>query len=658
MTPATAPAARSTPTASSAPIRPPLAVHILLFAEDDDGLPAALYRHLARDPGRPLTRGLGIPVRLWKDPTPEMVDAVTREPAARTAIVPIVGTGMVLDGRKVLAALRRVVKTRDARHAVFPIALDEDALGGPLGALHQIRAFAWPEAARTDRVLDEVTHDLYRLLTRTASGRPAPPLRLFLSYARKDGEQLAHAVSSYVNDHTAMSRFFGPNSVAHGTDFTDAIKGEVERAALVAFQTDSYGSREWCRREVLIAKAAGRPMVVVNAVRRGEERSFPYLGNVATVRWEGGDDPGEQAARTCALLLREALRVRYFEEEVRSRGLLSDGTHTTAYPPELCTLAALRRDAAEPAGAGTRILYADPPLPDEEAALLRTVAPTVELVTPHQAQARPTALRGRVVAISASASPETERRGWAEEQIDDLLVELGRYLYAAGATIAYGGDLRERGLTWSLVELARSYGTGSGAGPRLHLYLYWPYHETKLTRQGESKVRRDGVDVHRCARPADLPADVQAGNVDGNRPLTQRCLTAMRRELTSAAHAHVFVGGKLAGYAGAQPGLLEEASLAIAAKHPVYMIGALGGATAALVDTLRGTDAAAPFGEAGSAGEALASGLRGRGAAALRNGLSDAENAELFETTDLPRAIELVLLGLGRCVASPPGAAT
>ena len=54
----------------------------------------------------------------------------------------------------------------------------------------------------------------------------------------------------------------------------------------MAVHTDSYSSREWCRREIIDAKRCNVPMVVVNSMRDVDERGFPYMGNVPIVRMD------------------------------------------------------------------------------------------------------------------------------------------------------------------------------------------------------------------------------------------------------------------------------------------------------------------------------------------------------------------------------------
>ena len=138
------------------------------------------------------------------------------------------------------------------------------------------------------------------------------------------------------------------------------------------------------------------------------------------------------------------------------------------------------------------------------------------------------------------------------------------------------------------------------------------------------------------------------------------------------------MGGKLSGYVGRYPGVLEEALLDLRVKRPVFVIGALGGAARLVYDALRGnyreeltSDWVTGTGDDGNPRYLFYDEVRARHltlgleiktpeelceeldrlgqnglASALCNGLDDNENEELAECTDPRRIVELVLTGL------------
>lgn len=148
-------------------------------------------------------------------------------------------------------------------------------------------------------------------------------------------------------------------------------------------------------------------------------------------------------------------------------------------------------------------------------------------------------------------------------------------------------------------------------------------------------------------------------------------MTRMRERMTHDITARICLGGNLEEFVGQFPGVLEEGLLMLEAGKPLFLIGAFGGATRLLVDGFLGEERR-EFTTAWAEGvipcyshvcdlyqqnslscskpEEIAARLRTFGARglkeALRNGLDDDQNRELFTCTDPFRIVELVLEGL------------
>jgi hypothetical protein len=168
-----------------------------------------------------------------------------------------------------------------------------------------------------------------------------------------------------------------------------------------------------------------------------------------------------------------------------------------------------------------------------------------------------------------------------------------------------------------------------------------------------------------------------------------RGLSLMRRKTTIDSAARIVMGGKLVGAAGVYPGVLEEAWWSIRLGRPLFLLGALGGAGQAVIDLLEGrprpdlvrllspehnpqirqtlqaavrrgitvgpwTPTSASNGLTGTLADPLSilhdlqtAGHRGP-AAALNNGLTDAENRSLFAADEPDAVVQLLLTGLER----------
>lgn len=360
---------------------------------------------------RLLSRGLDIPVFFRSTPAGEGLEvplAIPFDAARHSVVILLADAKMVLerDGAwgQYVSNLFAEARKSGGRHRVLPILLDSSAAKIVPGGVQEqgIRAFGQPEDLREVFIHNRIAHELCRLLiasreeeqgSRLADrGASSASVKLFLSHAKADkgnGLERALELKEYIDKQTVFDNFFDANEIAPGHLFDEEIEAHLKdpRATLVVILTDAYASRPWCRREVLIAKRLGRPVVVVHAVRRGEERCFPYLGNVPSLRVERVDE--DWGAATCEKVLRlvlwEVLRQNYFERQMND--LLAGvsyppGTFSVSRPPELLNLLYEPVHQAE-SSSGKRIgIYPEPPLGSEELDILARLEPNVLWLTP------------------------------------------------------------------------------------------------------------------------------------------------------------------------------------------------------------------------------------------------------------------------------------
>jgi hypothetical protein len=243
---------------------------------------------------------------------------------------------------------------------------------------HFIRLDQQPEGEQALYLSAVLKHELCRLLlkrprrsdaTGEALDSETPPVRLFLSHTKLTqdaGKAIALQLRAFIQDRLSLRTFFDSMDIPPGRSFADVLLAQFEpRAhseqhltALIAIQTDGYGGRAWCQREVLWAKRYGCPIVVVNAVQQGEDRAFPYLGNAPTHRWK---DDRESCRATLDLALGEVLRFSFLKRQldalVAHYGRF-DAAATTVMTrsPELLTLMPSVKVC----------LYPDPPMSEPE----------------------------------------------------------------------------------------------------------------------------------------------------------------------------------------------------------------------------------------------------------------------------------------------------
>ena len=686
--------------------KPPLLVHLIFHPASDEAraLARTIHKALNADPAMP---GLRVPTVFC--PTDGVLPPATYDlDQAERDFVVVLADAWVVDGS---SDLKRTWSgfigdlwegcEASKRRRFFPVQLDENAWGFDprLEGINFVRAFA--EAApqgRADLVVRRLVIELCRFLkwsNQDLTGKGSAPMQLFLSHAKMDmaAEPMAtEALIGYLRQDQPVRAWVDSGDIDAGSPFAEAIKQGIMDTSLLCVLTDNYSTREWCRREIILAKRHQRPAVVIAAFRRQEVRSFPYLGNLPVLRWPcipaDASDADKAAINRAAavaavdLVLKETLR------HLHATALLTQvrqaGDFVSARPPELLSMAQARDFEA--------VLYPDPPLGQEELELLRE-ATEVPSTTPLSRLAAERPLQGRRLALSMSESTDIQRLGFDELHFRDAMVDLSRYLLIKGATLVYGGHLGDEGYTQTLFELVRAHHCLEGIERvgRIVNTVGWPlpYSQALVAKYHQVAT------LQRIDRPADLdtcPGKVRADAVEANpfpadqspeyRYCWARGMTQMREWQVSDAGdiaARIILGGKFGPpeqgpgsdekwYAGRIPGVLEEVALAAQAGQPVFLIGAFGGAAALAIDLLEGRDRPeatwdyqrrAPHaqamrglydqcGQPWSDYPEMVQLLRDTGPGGINPLLSADENRELFHTRNIARMVELILTGLGR----------
>ena len=514
------------------------------------------------------------------------------------------------------------------------------------------------------------------------------PVSLFLSHAKRDiaddrSDPVYQTLHSLAD--LPVERWFDSAKIGAGDAFSEAIESGIRDATIiVAFHTDYFDSRPWCRREVLLAKRLGAHLLVVSALDDEVPRQFPYLGNVPVVHWRD-EDPATNARRVIDRAVLEAFRLTYNRKVLE--GLAEPEDYVLASAPEALTLAVTPQELDEKARS---FLYPDPPLERDELAILKTLRPTDSFETPlSRMVSRMPDLNNLPVAVSVSTSGNLREMGMDDAHLRTLTDEIHLHLLLAGVSLIYGGALNAdpsdpENFTTRLFELARGYSPLAASldkeiKPILNLPP-WPLHEAYT--DNDLALFGDIADLERGPAP-DLPWEISevfpetcegwrfTANTPKQRYAWARGLASTRRRISDLAAASVIIGGKLTGFAGVVPGVIEEAYVALLSGKPLFLVGTFGGASGAVIDQMFG-DGAQIF-EDGSLGfpnlEEVQELFNKHGgtylrltemgkvfsdkgeqgpSAALNNGLTDTENGELFTSSDARHIGELILTGLSR----------
>jgi hypothetical protein len=352
-----------------------------------------LYSVFCRDIDEPLSRGLGIQV-YYRSVSLIPID---KNIATRNAIILLIDENYMVESA-FQDYTKQLVGFTDDNTRVYPIALCKQATGMGCG-LDSIQFIRNQEGfinirKEFDKGLKkiklELLHDCARLLMNSETMRMdkkgikiPSPVKLFLSHAKKDGEETTKKFKVFVESETKLNVFFDTVDIADGYEFEKQIEANIENAALVVFHTDEYSSREWCRIEVLVAKRNKCSIVVVHDIKNGEKRAFPYMGNTPTISLRQEENSSFTEILTLTLYqvvnnLYQGELLKSFEEKFKD-----DKTEfvTITSPPELFNYIDLYKiKLAEKKN--IIVLYPEPPLGVEELRILNDIDKDIKFITP------------------------------------------------------------------------------------------------------------------------------------------------------------------------------------------------------------------------------------------------------------------------------------
>lgn len=261
-----------------------------------------IFSTFCRELKSPLARAINIPVyyRSKSKSDSNIPTDINYKESNKNAIVVLVDDKMVNDDDW-RNYIQELVKNMPENARVFPIAFSEYSYYIDQASLSKVQFIRANEVCgitdidvfnnKWELIKSRLLHDVARQLKNekevyNTKKTDDAPVKLFLSHAKKDGEDLAKKFRDYLESYTKLDTFFDTNDIADGHDFEDQINKSIYNSAIIVFNTDEYSNREWCRREVIIAKRYGCPILCVQSIKKGEIRSFPYLGNVPTLIWD------------------------------------------------------------------------------------------------------------------------------------------------------------------------------------------------------------------------------------------------------------------------------------------------------------------------------------------------------------------------------------
>lgn len=572
--------------------RPTLIVHTTYFSatlladEPDEERARAeqlgreLYDLLTRPTSDPLAWGPGIPVRIAT--APEHIDATEAE---HVVVLAVLGADSAADEgarKRAVGAFQRW--GREGARTLPVLAhtnwrATEPELKAPI--LRELYTKQDPRRATINEIL------LFLARTFAGDDNASATTQLFISHAKVDlarTDKAAEKLHKYIVTETTGKAFFDKVSVLPGDELAEQLEREATQGVFVVVRGDLYSSRAWCRQELLFAKQKRLPIVTVELLSAGENRSATYSGNGVTVTWDRAATDAA-AAQVLTLAMVERVRHLFFQAEGRrvidAAGLPSD-TECLSRPPEVLDIVALRHRPES----SIVLLHPDPPLPVFERAVLEDCDKRVRTATPTTAFANVVGsairapLDGWQLALSLSEPDlglgESDLAGLTQDHLLDATTFLARALIGAGGTIGYGGDFREKSITTLLAQLVVAYReTGRSRADFLHGYVAAHLNPKVATAAFTSHWLR--TDQRALRQPP-----VAVPELASEKALY---FSDMRQVMAQATQARIILGGSshprahdASGYVGRYPGVVEEAWRTLKAQKPLYIVGGFGGA--------------------------------------------------------------------------------
>lgn len=583
---------------------PPLSIIFIWHPGDDYTIKPIVeycYSLLSRDADKPFSRAMNLPIFFrtsLMQGVPTKIDILSN----KTVIFIFISKEIVADDLWI-AYIEGITETKNVH--IIPIALDKTAFGikGVLDKKNYIRAFDFEQLYQNEYMFISVTHEIYRFALNESFKEMAlgkdNALKIFLSHAKagNNGVKLAKALKEFI-DNSSMRNFFDATDIAPGYKFDEEIIGHIKESAIISINSDDYSSRYWCQLEILCAKENNRPIVAVDMLEEFEDRRFPFASNVPGVHVHIDGEPiKKDLLRILSSTLLETVRFFYSKlllEQYKYAGWIKPDAEIRSRPPEVSDIEKLLFDDGKSICCKHKsIVYPEPPVYSEELSFLSKLG--IQLSTPLTIDS--CSIQGKNIGISISDPSELELIGIGQSSahLIQLSQDISRHLITRGATLVYGGDLRENGFTEFIFNEAHVLQVRLQS-QHIHIinYISWPIY-----KKDNDNVKNWKAKYRPIAKMVEVPPPIDINDLilskDSFLPpvdiqnifVWSRCLTEMRIKMIENCNIRICAGGKHSGYKGSMPGVLEEIIIALELKRPLFLLGGFGGVTASVCNLIQ-----------------------------------------------------------------------
>jgi hypothetical protein len=436
-----------------------------------------------------------------------------------------------------------------------------------------IRAFDKSDKEeRFEFLFTEITHNLLRKILDKRR------LKIFISHRKSDGREIAKSIKNYIDSELKLNNFFDETDIMDSEKWDKVLKKEIEKISplFLYVLSDDYAKSYWTQKELITAKKSLKPMVGIDVLTNQNEipiliantKIFKLLQEVQMIEVNCENKyllhTKYNLRNIINFLLKEALAF-----EIGKKEKVID----LPRKPDFFDICNIKEE---------EIIYPDPPMMNIELKEVLEICNNKEIYTPFTKTRKN--LNNKKIAISISESPDLEKKGLKIEHLNLLMIEIAKYLIINGATLIYGGDLgykKEFNFTSLLAETFRAYNEiFDNEHRKLVNYAVYPFCENidKSIKNSYSDV----IDFsNSCMGEKCKFEDIG---------LIAKNLTEMREKITKEMDIKIAVGGKISGFTGFYPGVLEEIYLALKAKKKVILIESFGGIVDKIIDFINGKE--------------------------------------------------------------------
>ena len=500
------------------------------------------------------------------------------------------GSKLVVDDKWLDYLQENVGDCRIGCNNVIPIFLDDTGINLPseLSCKNGIRLCDF-EKDKIDYGILSICQEIQRRLKENGDS-----LKIFLSHCKRDGNglTLVKELNSFISQNLSLKTFFDVTEIRPGYDFVQEIDDNLGKSSLMVIHTDDYSSSYWCQHEINHAKEIQAPIIVVDTLENYTDRYLTTLANVPSVRLELEKKRTNHDLFSLLIsVLVETIRCNYIKLFVafcQEQGWIpSKGVKYLIRPPEINSVV----DLLDLDDSLKKVCYPEPRVFIEEEKWVEIIG--IKIIS----MVGDFSIKKLNIGISISDCEKENQCSFRTNHIPYRGLgcfsrNLARQLVLKGTQLIYGGDFRDKGFTNAILKeieiLAKDGSNPIYSDYKLINYLAWPLFNDHCADDWYAKNAKHLQIEHVSSEDVgenDTRTREDIVSVE-DKYLYSKSLSMMRRKSISQSNVRICAGGKISGYSGKMPGVLEEILIAIETDKPLFVIGCFGGITQKVCDIL------------------------------------------------------------------------